>query len=193
MNKRLLSKLETGERATIAGKLFLTASQRQILLKWVLFSLVYLVLQVAQDVIFSRMRIFGGVPDVVPGFLLLVCMLQGPVSGGLFSLVCGVFRTLSGAVLGPVSLVMVTGAGILLTILRKAYLWRELLPTLACCALGMLLNQLAVFGIGLFLGVTSSQYFGASMGGLAGELAAMLALYPLVRSLGQIGGNPWRE
>lgn len=86
MNKRLLSKLEQGEGTTLMGKLFLTRRQRQVILKWFLFSLVYLVLQVMQDVLFSRIQIWGGCPDLVPGYLLLVCLMQGPGSGGLFAL-----------------------------------------------------------------------------------------------------------
>lgn len=193
MNKRLLSKLEQGEGTTLVGKLLLTRMQRQTLLKWLLMALIYLLLQVMQDVIFSRFRILGGCPDVVPGFLMLVCMLQGPVSGGLFTLCCCVFRDLAGAVLGPVTIVVVTGAGVLLSVLRKAYLWRELVPTLACCELGLLLNQAALFAMGLFLAETTPERWVAALGGLLGSTAAMLLLYPVVRAVGQIGGNPWRE
>ena len=60
MNKRLLSKLEQGEGTTLMGKLFLTPRQRQTVLKWFLFSLVYLALQVLQDVVFSRVQVLGG-------------------------------------------------------------------------------------------------------------------------------------
>ena len=107
MNKRLLSKLEQGEGTTLMGKLFLTPRQRQTVLKWFLFSLVYLALQVLQDVVFSRVQVLGGCPDLVPGYLLLVCLTQGPGSGGLFALLAGVFRCLSGAVLGPVCMLVV--------------------------------------------------------------------------------------
>lgn len=51
MNKRLLTKLEQGEGTTFIGKLFLTHRQRMVILKWFLFSLTYLVLQVLQDVL----------------------------------------------------------------------------------------------------------------------------------------------
>ncbi|MFR8333367.1 MAG: rod shape-determining protein MreC [Oscillospiraceae bacterium] len=40
-----------GRGTTLMGKLFLTRRQRQVILKWFLFSLVYLVLQVMQDVL----------------------------------------------------------------------------------------------------------------------------------------------
>lgn len=193
MNKRIVSKLEQGEGTTLVGKLFLTVHQRQVLLKWVLMSLCYILLQVLQDVIFSRFRLLGGCPDVVPGFLLLVCMLQGPVSGGLFSLCCCVFRNLSGAVLGPVTIVMVAGGGMLLSIFRKAYLWRELIPTLACCVFGIFMNQAAIFGMGLFLKLTAPEQWVSAFGGFLGSTVMMILLYPLVRAVGQIGGNPWRE
>ena len=129
MNKRLLSKLEQGEGTTLMGKLFLTRRQRQVILKWFLFSLVYLVLQVMQDVLFSRIQIWGGCPDLVPGYLLLVCLMQGPGSGGLFALLAGVFRSLSGAVLGPVSLLVTTCAGaVSYTHLAQAPVFRAFSP-----------------------------------------------------------------
>ena len=48
MNKRTLTKLEQGEGTTLAGKLLLTRRQRQVLLKWFLYGLLYLLLQVLQ-------------------------------------------------------------------------------------------------------------------------------------------------
>ena len=102
MNKRLLSKLEQGEGTTLMGKLFLTPRQRQTVLKWFLFSLVYLALQVLQDVVFSRVQVLGGCPDLVPGYLLLVCLTQGPGSGGLFGFLRYVLPMMDADQLSPV-------------------------------------------------------------------------------------------
>ena len=88
MNKRLLSKLEQGEGTTLMGKLFLTRRQRQVILKWFLFSLVYLVLQVMQDVLLAEYK-FGGLPGPGARYLLLVCLMQGPWVRGLFALLAG--------------------------------------------------------------------------------------------------------
>lgn len=193
MNKRTLSRLEQGEGTTLVGKLFLTRRQRQVLLKWLLFWAGYLLLQVLQDVIFSRMRIFGGCPDLVPGYLLLVCLLQGPGSGGLFVLIAGVFRSLAGAVMGPVSLVLLTFAGIFLAAFRRAYLRQHFRSEIICCWLGLAVHQGLLFCLSLFLGNTSPDRWVAALGGVLGACLAAILLYPPVKAIGSIGGSPWNE
>ena len=193
MNKRILSRLEQGEGTSLLGKLLLTRRQRQRLLKWVLFSLGYILLQALQDVLFSRVRIFGGCPDVVPGYLLLVCVLQGPASGGLFCLCASVFRSLSGAVLGPVSVVVLTFSGIFLSALGRSCLRRQFWTAYLCCALGIGFHQLCLFWLGIFLGNTTPGYLGAAVGGMLGCMALCAALYPLCNAIGEMGGGPWNE
>lgn len=191
MNKRILTKLEQGEGTTFLGKLFLTRHQRQTLLKWFLFSAVYLLLQVLQDVIFSRVRILGGCPDLVPGYLLLVCLLQSPTSGSVFVLCAAVFRSLSGAVLGPVSIVVLVFLGSLLSALRRVSLWGQVRSVLLCACCGILLHQAVLFALGLFLESTAPQWWVACVGGCLGACAAAAVMYPLVRAIGKIGGDTW--
>ena len=193
MNKRVLTKLEQGEETTLLGKLLLTRRQRQVVLKWLLLSAGYLLLQVLQDVVFSRVRILGGCPDLVPGYLLLVCLLQGPGSGGLFALCAGVLRCLSGAVLGPVSLVILTFSGILLSIFRRACLRRQFWAELLCCWLGLAIHQGLLFGLGLFLGSTAPERWVACLGGTLGACLAAALLYLPVKAMGSIGGSQWNE
>ena len=191
MNKRVLSRLEQGEGTTFLGKLFLTRHQRRTLLKWLLFSAVYLLLQVLQDVIFSRVRIFGGCPDLVPGYLLLVGLLQSPFAGSLFVLCAGVFRALAGAVLGPVSIVVLVFLGVFLGGLRRASLWGQIRSVILCTCLGIFIQQAVLFSLGLFLGSTSVQWLPASLGGCLGACVADAAMYPLARAIGKIGGDAW--
>ena len=68
MNKRRLSKLEQGQGTTVFGRLLLTRRQCRNLLKWVLLALGYLAVQVLQDVAISRVRLFGGCPDVTVAY-----------------------------------------------------------------------------------------------------------------------------
>lgn len=53
---------DTGEGTTLAGKLYLTPRQRSAILKWLLYSLSFLLILVLQDVIFSQVKLFGGTP-----------------------------------------------------------------------------------------------------------------------------------
>lgn len=191
MNKRRLTKLEQGQGTTAFGRLLLTQRQRRTLGKWVLLALGYLVVQVVQDVAVSRVRLLGGCPDVTVAYLLLACVLLGPDRGGLFALCAGVFRSLSGAVLGPVSLAVVTVSGVFLSAFRRAYLRRRFSTELACCWVGLAVHKAAVFGLGLFLGYTALARWPAAVGGLAGEMAACALLYPAVNAAGNLGGEPW--
>ena len=191
MNRRILSRLEQGEGTTLLGKLFLTDRQRRTLLKWLLYSGVYLLLQVLQDVIFSGVRIFGGCPDLVPGYLLLVCLLQSPAAGSVFVLCASVFRCLSGAVLGHVSIVILVFSGVLLSALRRACLWGQVRSVILCACAGVVMHQVLLFALGLFLGSTSLHWWPACLGGCLGACVAVAVLYPLVRAIGKIGGDTW--
>ena len=62
-----------------------------------------------------------------------------------------------------------------------------------CAGLAMALYELAVFAIGLFLGLT---HFGRWYGFLLSAGMSMLAaplLYPILLSIGNIGGEAWKE
>ena len=74
----------------------------------------------------------------------------GPDRGGLFALCAGVFRSLSGAVLGPVSLAVITIYGVFLSAFRRAYLRRRFRTELLCCWLGLAVHKAVVYGLGLF-------------------------------------------
>ena len=176
MNKRRLSKLEQGQGTTVFCRLFLTRRQCRNLLKWVLLALGYLAVQVLQDVAISRVRLFGGCPDVTVAYLLLACVLLGPDRGGLFALCAGVFRSLS---------------GVFLSAFRRAYLRRRFRTELLCCWLGLAVHKAVVYGLGLFLGYTALARWPSAVGGLVGEMAACALLYPVVNATGNLGGEPW--
>lgn len=190
--KNMLSRLEQGQGTTLMGKLFLTKTQREILLKWTVFTLIFLLLQVLQDVIFSRIHIFGGCVDVVPALLLLVCLLQEPASGLLFVMICSLVRALSGVVLGPVSLAVLVFMGAALCALRKNHLWGEFRAVVLCCWLGLGFHSAVLFLLGVFLTKTTWSRYLPTLGGLFGSMVAALILYPLVRVVGKIGGASWK-
>ena len=192
MKKRTLNRLEHGQGTTLVGKLYLTKAQRGTLLKWVVFSLTFLLLQVIQDVILSRLTIFGGCADVVPALLLLVCMLQEPASGLLFVLICSLVRALSGVVMGSVSLALLVFLGLLLCALRKNHLWGEFRSVVLCCWLGLICHSGVLFLLGIFLTRTTWDRYMTSLGGLLGSMIAVLIFYPLVRAIGKIGGSSWK-
>ncbi len=182
----------TGRRHHPHGEAVSHPRQRQTVLKWFLFSLVYLALQVLQDVVFSRVQVLGlsglGAWVFAPG-------VPDPGAGvrGLFALLAGVFRCLSGAVLGPVSLLVVTCSGVLLSAFRGGYLQRRFWPVMLCAWAGVLLHQGLMFSLGLFLGSTAAGRWMEALGGRAGDMPGLLRPISLVLALGKIGGETWKE
>ena len=108
--------------ATLLGRLYLTARQRRSLLKWFLYAVLCLALSIVQDVICSRLSIFGATTDLLPCALILICMIQGPETGGTFALITALFYYLSGSAPGVYVILLLPLLGILATIFRQAFL-----------------------------------------------------------------------
>lgn len=173
--------------------LHLTQKQRKNLLKWVLYGALLLVLSLLQDVVLSRVRIFGATTDLVPCALFLVCLLEGTHSGSVFALVASLLYLFSGTAPGPYAMVLLTAIAIGITIFRQAYLQKGFPAAMLCVCLAMLIYEISVFGVGLFLNLT---IFSRLPGFLITTLLSLLfapALYPLVLAIETIGGEPWKE
>ena len=108
------------------SKLYLTPLQRKGLLKWVLYSLLLILLSVLQDVVLSRLRLFGATTDLVPCGIILICILEGAESGSIFALIASALYLFSGTAPGPYSLVFLTALAIGTSIFRQAYLQKGL-------------------------------------------------------------------
>ena len=93
----------------------------------------------------------------------------------------------------PVSLLVVTCSGVLLSAFRGGYLQRRFWPVMLCAWAGVLLHQGLMFSLGLFLGSTAAGRWMEALGGGLGTCLACCALYPLVLALGKIGGETWKE
>lgn len=175
------------------GKLYLTKKQQQSALKWLLYSLVCLVLLVVQDVIMSRIRLFGATTDLLCCAILVICVLQGPESGGIFTLASSLFYLFSGSAPGAYCVILLTFLGIFAAVFRQAYLRKGYLSTILCAGTAMMLYELALFGVGLIFGYT---YLGRiSSFCLTGLYSCLVmpALYPILLSIGKIGGETWKE
>ena len=184
---------DAGESTTLLGKLYLTPGQRSAILKWALYGLLTLVVLVLQDVIFSRFSLLGGTVCLTPGVILLIGLMEGPNAGAVFALAAGTFWALSGQALGSLSLLVLTAETVVLGAFLLAYLRRSCWPLLACCALGLLVYELALFLAGLFLSYTTA---GRWLSFLSTALTGCLGcgvLYPLAAAIAKIGGTPWNE
>ena len=176
-----------------ANKLILTRLQQRQLLKWLLYTLVLLVLSVLQDVLLCQVRIFGSTTELVPCGIFLICLAEGMEGGCVYALVASACYLFSGSAAGYHSLVLLTGISILISYFRQSYLRKGFAATMLCVAAGLAAYELTVFAVALFLGQTHAGRLGAFALTAGLTFLSAPALYPVVGAISKIGGEAWKE
>ena len=180
-------------RSGLLSKLYLTQKQRRTALHWALYGLVLLVLSVLQDVILCHVRLFGASTELVPCAIFLICVLEGAEKGSVFALVASLAYLFSGSAPGAYAMVFITVLAIGMTIFRQSLLQKGFSAAMLCTGMAMVLYELAAFAIGLFLGLTHwGRWYGFLLSAGLSMLAAPI-LYPILLSIGTIGGEAWKE
>jgi len=174
-------------------KLYLTKKQRMTLLKWLLYALVLLVLSVLQDVILCRMDIFGTTTDLVPCAILLISVAIGSEQGSYFSLIASSLYYFSGSAPGPYAIAFLSILGIGGALFRENFWRRGFASDVLCAAVALFLYELAVFGTGIFLGMTRWHRLGVFLLTAALSVLVMIPLYRAVSAIDKIGGETWKE
>ena len=173
-------------RSGALSKLFLTKQQRRSLLKWGLYVLVLLILSVLQDVFLCRIRLFGATTELVIVGIFLVCLAEGVEKGSVFSLVAALLYMFSGTAAGYYSIVFITGLSIAVTLFRQSYLQKNFAAAMLCTVLAVLTYEMAVFFIGVFLGMTTWTRMLSHFLTGAYSLLFAPALYPVVKAISTI-------
>lgn len=180
-------------RIPLHKKLHLTQLQRRQLLQWTLNGLVCLFLLVVQDVIMSQVSIGGATTDLVPAAMLLIAIISDAYDGSLFLILGSTFYVFSGSAPGPYAIAFLTILGVAAALFRQSYWRRGFRSNIFCAGLALFLYEMAVFGTGIFLGLTHWGRFGVFVVTWLLSFLVMLALYPLTRAIQKIGGEIWRE
>lgn len=175
------------------GKLYITKKQRKTVLRWSLFALCCLVLLIFQDVLMSHVRIMGATTDLVASAILMICLLCGAESGGVFTLAASFVWVFSGSAPGIYSAVLLTAFGIFLSVFRQMYLRKGWGSTLFCTGLALLGYEMAVFIIGLLLGLTRPDRLGSFLMTVLLTGLTMPLMYPVLSAVSKIGGETWKE
>ena len=176
------------------NRLYLTKKQRLSLLKWSLYGALLLILSLAQDVVMSRFRFWGGgTTDLVACGILMICLLQSPESGGIFALVGSALYVFSGSAQGYYCIVLLTFLGVLLNILRHGLLSKRFRSVFLCMIVGLMAYELAVFVFGVFLGDTYAGRLFVALTTGALSVAAVPVIYPVAFLIGKIGGEKWKD
>ena len=178
---------------TILHKLYISPSQRKTILKWSLYSLMLVLISVIQDVMLSNVRVLGATTELVPCGIFLICILEGAEGGSVFTLLAAWIYLYTGTPAGPYCIVFITMLGIGMSIFRQTYLQRGFGSAVLCVSVCMILYEMAVFGIGLFLGETYPYRVLGCLVTALGSVLAVPVLYPVFLRIQAIGGEIWRE
>lgn len=181
------------QRSDNMGKLLLTKKQQLDLTRWTLFGIVCLAGLIVQDVAVYRIRLWGVCADIVPCLIMMVAVMQGAESGSVFALVASCLYYFSGSAAGAYVIPLITAPAILLGILRQGSLRKGFFTILLCSAVGMAAYELGMFGIGLFLRLTTVERFSSMLITAGLSLAVVPVAYPVLLAIGKIGGETWTE
>lgn len=175
------------------SRLVPTRLQRKSILMWVCCGLVMLMLSILQDVVFSRISIFGTTTDLVPCGIFLFCLLEGAEGGCIFSLTASSLYVFSGSAPGTYTIILITFTATLTALFRQAFLQKGWGTALLCTAFSMVIYELATFGMGHIMGLVSLSRLGSFLITAGISSLAALILYPICLSIGSIGGHIWKE
>jgi len=162
-------------------------------LKWFLMTVTLVLISIIQDVIMSRVSIFGTTTDLVAYAILLVCVILDPEVGCVFGLVSSMVYQFSGSAPGPYVIALLTILGVIVAILRQSYLRYSFGSIYLGAAVAVILYEISLFCVGLFLEHTIVRAFPHFL--LTGVYGAVVipVLYPVFTAIGKIGGETWKE
>ena len=173
--------------------LHITQAQRDLYLKWGLYTAVLVVLSMIQDVIMSQLKIFGATTDLGVCAILLITVIEGIDTGIVFVIIASCLYYFSGSSPGPLCVALITFLGVGACLFRQMYWHRNRGSIVLCAGLALMLYELGTFAVGMFSGLTRWDRLSTFAVTGALSIAVMIPLYSLINRIGQIGGNTWKE
>ena len=178
---------------SLSGLFHVTQLQKQRMLKWTLYVLTGILLLTIQDVIMSRVSIFGATTDLPVVYILLITVIEGVDVGSLFVLFASTIYYCSGSAPGPYCIGLLCAVGIIATLLRQAYLRRTKASIVICAGIALTIYEMGLFVVGIGLGLTRWDRVFSFLITAGYSFGVMVLLYPLVNKIGLIGGTTWKE
>lgn len=173
--------------------LHLTEQQQKNILRWTLYVAVCILALVVQDVIMSRVSIFGATTDLPAAIILLLAVIEGCETGSMVALAAATLYYFTGTAPGPYCVAMFTIIGMAAGLFRQKYLHRSAGSIVVCTGVAVILYEIGLYVMGLFMGLTRWDRIGIFF--VTGLLSCvmLIPMYMLVFRIGQIGGNTWKE
>lgn len=181
------------QTATWVKTFHLTIQQRLQLAKWALYILTIVLCLVVQDVIMSRIRLFGATTDLAVCAILLITVIEGTDTGSLFVLIASTLYYFSGSAPGAYVIALMSFLGVAAVLLRQLYWHRSKGSIVLCTGIALMLYEIGLFVVGIAIGLTlPSRLIYFILTG-AYSCLALIPLYAIIYKIGLIGGNTWKE
>lgn len=181
------------QTATWVKTFHLTIQQRLQLAKWALYILTIVLCLVVQDVIMSRIRLFGATTDLAVCAILLITVIEGTDTGSLFVLIASTLYYFSGSAPGAYVIALMSFLGVAAVLLRQLYWHRSKGSIVLCTGIALMLYEIGLFVVGIANGLTlPSRLIYFILTGVYSCLA-LIPLYSVIYKIGLIGGNTWKE
>ena len=171
-------------------KLYITPKQWMHILRWCLYSLLFLAAMMLQTVVFGNRTLLGAHPNFVPVVIVCVCLREGPERGGLFALICSLVWCLSGIDYGTVSLAVLTVLPVLCAVLTRTFVTSRYFFSLLVCLATLFAEQGVIFFLRWFFGDLELSRFLTDL--LPCVLVSTLShplIYPIVKRVEKIGDS----
>ena len=178
---------------SLSGLFHVTQLQKQRMLKWTLYVLTGILLLTIQDVIMSRVSIFGATTDLPVVYILLITVIEGVDVGSLFVLFASTIYYFSGSAPGPYCIGLLCAVGIIATLLRQADRRRTKASIVICAGIALTIYEMGLFVVGIGLGLTRWDRVFSFLITAGYSFGVMVLLYPLINKIGLIGGTTWKE
>ena len=180
-------------RTDFFGKLYLTRMQRLTLLRWVLYTVILVILSLIQDVILCKADFFGTTTDLVPCAIMLICVQLGGERSCIFALVAALMYKFSGTAPGYYVVGLIPVLGVTAAVVRQGNLRRSFSSTMLCACTATMLYEIGIFAFGmLFQNTILSRGISFLItGGLS--LLSYPILYPIIKAIDKIGDRTWKD
>ncbi len=181
------------QTATWVKTFHLTVQQRLQLAKWALYILTIVLCLVVQDVLMSRIRIFGATTDLTVCAILLITVIEGTDTGSLFVLIASTLYYFSGSAPGAYVIALLSFLGVAAVLLRQLYWHRSKGSIVLCTGIALMLYEIGLFVVGIAIGLTLPSRLIYFLLTGAYSCLALIPLYSIIYKIGSIGGNTWKE
>ena len=180
-------------QVSFLNKLYLTRQQRFTILRWLLHSLLLVVLSLIQDVVMCQANIFTATTDLVPCAIILMCVQLGAERGSIFSLIAAVLYKFTGTAPDYYVIALIPVLGITAAALRQSFFRRSFSSVILCASVATMAYEIAVFAFGLLFEHTVSMRFFRFL--ITGGLSLLIypLLYPATKAIEKIGDRTWKD